>query len=76
MHSCKSAIELLQAFLEGELSPEEHKELKAHLEACPPCVQFVESYKKTSKLCRNALETKMPAELASSLCNFLKKPSH
>jgi anti-sigma factor (TIGR02949 family) len=74
MHSCKSAIELLQAFLEGELSPQEHSELEKHLQACPPCVQFVESYQKTSKLCRNALETKMPSQLAASLCDFLKKP--
>ena len=37
---CKSAIEKLYQYLDRELTVEEHREVKQHLDACPPCAQF------------------------------------
>ncbi len=37
----------MMAFLDGELPPEERAVFEEHLSLCPPCVQYLDSYKKT-----------------------------
>jgi len=73
MHTCRDAIDVLRAYLDGELDPTERQALEQHLGACSPCVEFLETYKKTPGLCKKALEAKMPAGLADSLNAFLRK---
>jgi anti-sigma factor (TIGR02949 family) len=76
MHTCRDAIDVLRAYLDGELDPNEAAQLEAHLNACSPCVEFLETYKKTPGLCRKALQAKMPAGLADSLNAFLRKATN
>ena len=51
MYSCKDSIHRLLDFLDGDLSPEEEQRLQEHLGGCPPCVDFVKSYRATPALC-------------------------
>ncbi len=37
--NCAKATELISALVDAELSPDQEKELKAHLETCPRCRQ-------------------------------------
>ncbi len=69
---CPEMMDLLVDYLEGELDEKAQKHLEFHLELCPPCLNFLESYKTTNKVCRGALEKNMPTELKSSLKTFLK----
>ncbi|HLT29646.1 MAG TPA: anti-sigma factor [Myxococcaceae bacterium] len=64
---------LLLDYLEGELPAEQSERLQLHLSHCPPCVEFVEGYQQTPKLCRKALEAKMPEALSRSLSSFLRE---
>lgn len=73
MLSCHESIDLLLAYLEGELPPEEAAHLESHLEGCPPCIDFVRSYEATPKICKRALARTMPTELAQQLDAFLEK---
>lgn len=73
MYSCKESIELLLAYLDGELPPAEAEHLREHLGGCPPCLEFLEGYKATSRLCRHHLVKKMPEELSAKLTDFLRK---
>ncbi len=73
MTTCRDAIDVLRAYVDGDLEESERKELESHLGACNPCVEFLESYKKTPGLCRKALQAKMPQDLADSLTAFLRK---
>ena len=73
MHTCKDAIELLGAYLDGELPAPDKQALEEHLGACTPCVEFVATYRQTPGLCKKALQAKMPKDLADSLSAFLKK---
>lgn len=59
-------------FLDGELSVEEHEQLQEHLTFCPPCAEFMRSYKATPGMCKKALAAKMPEELSNKLSEFLK----
>ena len=73
MHTCKDAIELLLAYLEGELPETQRAALEEHLGACAPCVEFVATYRRTPDLCKKALQATMPKDLADSLKAFLRK---
>ena len=73
MITCERAVDLLLDFLEGNLSPEVRKGLVKHFDDCPPCVRFVESYKKTTALCQEALRRQAPAEFGERLMRFLRQ---
>jgi len=72
MYNCKDSINLLQDFLDGELSPEDAQHLKEHLQGCAPCVDFLRTYRATPGLCKKALAKKMPQEMSSKLTEFLR----
>ena len=48
--SCREVVELVTAYLDGALSPEEIARMDAHLELCPPCVAYVEQVRTTAQL--------------------------
>jgi anti-sigma factor (TIGR02949 family) len=73
MFNCKESVELLRAFLDGEMPDEEAAQLEQHLEACPPCVEFLRTYRATPILCKRALSKQMPKELADKLTDFLRQ---
>ena len=50
--NCKEVFALLSEYLDAELTPQTCEELKAHLAGCPPCIEFLESLKRTVSLCR------------------------
>jgi anti-sigma factor (TIGR02949 family) len=37
--NCREALEHLYEFLDRELTPEDERTVRAHLEACGPCVE-------------------------------------
>lgn len=72
MFNCKESIHRLLDFLEGDLTPEEQAALREHFEGCSPCVEFLETYRATPKLCREHLVRKMPDQMAGKLTDFLR----
>lgn len=78
MFSCKDSVNLLMDFLDGEMSPEDEAHLQEHLSGCPPCMDFLKTYRATPGLCKRALAKQMPQELSNKLTEFLRakiKPS-
>ncbi len=53
--TCRGATNLILDFLSGELDPETTLEFEKHLEACPDCVAFLNTYKKTMELTKSFL---------------------
>ncbi|HME10452.1 MAG TPA: zf-HC2 domain-containing protein [Bryobacteraceae bacterium] len=47
---CKELFALLSEYLDLELPDEACAKMQAHFADCPPCVQFVESLRKTIQL--------------------------
>ncbi len=72
MFTCKRSVQQLLEYLDGEIPPEEQRQLEEHLSGCPPCVEFVRSYRATPDLCRNHLVQRMPDEMADRLKQFLR----
>ncbi len=69
--SCKDCLDLLTEFLEGTLSPEDQKELERHFAACPPCLDFLRSYREAPRICREATAVSAPPEVRERLRRFL-----
>ena len=57
---CKEIFALLSEYLDLELPPDACKEIEAHIQGCPPCVEFAESLKKTVALCREYKPAELP----------------
>ena len=70
---CDDAADLLVDFLEKSLPPEVQQRLLSHMESCPPCLHFVETYRKTTTLCRQSLLQKAPTEVSDRLFSFLRQ---
>ena len=70
---CRQVFELLSEFVDGELSHSERETLARHLDACPPCEEFLKTFQAARTLCREALLEKMPEELKERLRTFLSR---
>ncbi len=71
--NCRELVELLCEFLEGELSAEKAQHIQEHLDACPPCVVYVETYRVTIRLSRKLPCDKMPESLEKKLQAMLQQ---
>jgi anti-sigma factor RsiW len=65
--TCRDLAELLLDFLDGSLPPEHRQRIEQHLERCPPCVVYLETYRITITLTRKLPCQPLPAELAHRL---------
>jgi anti-sigma factor (TIGR02949 family) len=71
--SCDKTLGLLLELIEDAVDPSTRKELNQHLHDCPPCLHFLETYKKTKTLCAGALKKAAPPELTERLMTFLRQ---
>jgi anti-sigma factor RsiW len=69
--NCREFTEFLHEYLFGDLAAEERAEFEKHLAECPWCVAYLDSYKKTILLEKNAFsaskESPPPAEAPAEL---------
>jgi anti-sigma factor RsiW len=72
---CTDTERLLFELVEGGLDPETQKKLERHISDCPPCLRFVESYRKTIKMTHThgLPETPMPLDLEEKLHQFIQQ---
>lgn len=54
--SCREICDFMMSFLDGELPAEQLAVFEEHLSLCPPCVQYLDSYKKTIALSKQAVQ--------------------
>ncbi len=67
MMTCRECAELLMEYLTGELDAEQRESIRVHLERCPPCVIYVETYQVTIRLTRQLPCPELPPEVAQRL---------
>ena len=53
--SCREVVEIVTAYLDGALGPEERARLEVHLELCGPCLEYVEQVRATARLAAAAV---------------------
>src|SRR5262249_57316389 len=65
--SCRRLAELLLEFVERELPPAQTEEVRRHLEACPRCVAYADSYRRVILLGRRLPRVPPPPEVLHAL---------
>ena len=73
MTECKRIQEMLPAFLEGVLSPEEKKLLREHLATCQHCSAALEDLKKVVQLVQGLDDVEPPPWFAQKVMSQVRK---
>jgi anti-sigma factor RsiW len=69
--TCKELIDQLDDFVADALSPEQLEDFRLHLEECPDCVNYLDSYRKTIAAAQHAL-TAMPPSTPEASEEFVE----
>lgn len=72
VYNCKEIVDVCLEFLDGSLPTEERRLFESHLGACPECLSFFETYRRTPELSREAFATQMPASVKEAVRSFLR----
>jgi hypothetical protein len=69
---CRQIAELLGDYIEGSLPRRQQELIDWHIEGCPPCVAFVNTYRGTIDAAQVLRDVEIPAELKSRLLAVLR----
>jgi hypothetical protein len=70
---CRQIAELLGDYFDETLPSHLRELLEFHIDGCPPCVAFVNTYRGTIAATRTLPETPMPTELKKRLLSVLRE---
>jgi anti-sigma factor (TIGR02949 family) len=62
---CKKIFALLSQYLDAELPATTCEEIREHLADCPPCIEFLESLRRSIRLCRGYAASQVPGPLSA-----------
>ena len=66
--TCRDFIEFLSDYIDGDLSQQQKSKLDEHLDNCPHCKSYLDSYNKTIQLASSAARTnQIPDEVPDEL---------
>lgn len=71
--NCQELADFLLAYMEGDLPERQREEFERHMQCCPPCVAYLETYQKTIQLCQKSCNEaaekppKMPEQLVKAI---------
>lgn len=54
--TCREIIDFIEAYRNNELPPEQRKEFKIHMDLCPPCIAYLDTYEQTIQMERKCRE--------------------
>mgnify|MGYP005809942743 CR=1 FL=1 len=70
--NCREIFALLSDYLDAELPPATCEEISQHIAACPPCVEFIESLKRSIALCHGQQLVDSPPPLSEEARDHLR----
>ena len=71
--TCQELLDFLMDYVDGQLPAAQLEVFEQHLQACPPCVHYVDSYRETAAVGRsicehdNALPPDVPEALVDAI---------
>ena len=71
MLTCQDVIGILMDYLDSAVTPEMARAMDEHLNDCPACVAYLNTYRKTRELTGQVLEEPMPDEMKTRLRRVL-----
>jgi anti-sigma factor RsiW len=61
---CRDVFEMLSEYIDGDLPVDTCEQIEKHIADCPPCVQFVESLRKSISVFRDYRPSENPPPLS------------
>lgn len=71
--NCREFVEFLMSYIDDDLDEDPRRVFEEHMHMCPPCVEFLDSYRDTIRLgkfaCREegSIPEEAPDELVSAI---------
>ena len=56
--NCQECAEFLMDYIDGTLPVEQAAAFEGHLQKCPPCIDYLESYKRCIEMGKSCIECK------------------
>ncbi len=80
--NCRELVEFLMQYMEEELPPSERTSFEDHVQSCPPCLLYLETYRVTIRAGRaaycgesNRLPGDVPEDLIRAILNARRELS-
>lgn len=70
---CKEVVDHLYTFLDGELNDDTRAAMKAHLDACPPCLDAVDFEADLRRVLAQKCRDRVPDELRARILESLAR---
>lgn len=71
--TCKQIAELMADYLTDQLRPKVKEEFEKHLNLCPDCVNFLNTYKKTVQSTATLRGEEIPPKVRDNILAFLRQ---
>ncbi len=71
--NCQECVDFCLEYLEGSLAERERVLFQGHLDRCPECVTFFETYRRTPEISREAIALHMPSNVRDAVRSFLRE---
>jgi len=70
--TCRDVIEILDAYVAGELTPQRRIEVDRHLAECTDCTNYLAGYQRTQALAKDAFDSdEPPADMPDALAKSI-----
>ena len=76
-YDCEACFNLLLDYLEDDLEEEQKAKVEAHIKTCGPCINYFQTYEKTSQLLSilKEQEATVPKSTQERIKDFVMKQS-
>ena len=76
-YDCEACFNVLLDYLEGDLEDEKKAKVEAHIKTCGPCINYFQTYEKTTQLLKilKEQEATVPKSTQERIKDFVMKQS-
>jgi len=70
---CQQVVELVTDYLQGALSPAEHRRFEAHLAGCPHCTEYLAQIRETITLVGRVTPEDLTPQMSTDLTDLYRR---
>ena len=70
---CQQVVEMVTDYLEGALSPADHRRFEAHLAGCPHCTEYLAQMRETIRLAGRLTPDDLTPQMRSDFTDLYRR---
>jgi anti-sigma factor RsiW len=71
--ACQEVVELVTDYLEGALSPADHRRFETHLAGCPHCTEYLAQMRETITLVGRVTPEDLTPQMSTDLTDLYRR---